>query len=165
MRELAVQKASSTSSAARNEGTRAETASETARITAKYVRYTATIAANRRRSSPRVPNPAPIANVVTPRIVAGTSTTASAPAVPSALPKSSDRADTPSAATCRSVPLSRSPATAGNASMMMSRGTSSCSTAAADHSPKRATAALSIAGRLVNSFCLCASSSVVTPVY
>ena len=120
--------------------------------------------AKRTRSSAPRPPPAPSHNVATPSTVAGTSTTANADAIPAALPSMRVRMGTPMAASWRSVPVSRSPANAGKASITMSSGTSSCSTAAAVHSPKRATLGRSMAGRRVNSFCLCASSHVVTPV-
>ena len=99
-----------------------------------------------------------------PATAAGTSSSASAPATPKALPTAKSDRPTPVARIWRSVPCSRSPASAPNVSRMMSSGTRCCRTCAAVSAPMRCAAVASWAGRRKKSFCRCASSHTDVPV-
>ena len=87
-----------------------------------------------------------------PRMAAGISSSARAPATPSALPRARSRREIPVARSCLSVPCSRSPARAPKASRMMSSGTRYWSTCAAVSAPSRWPAVASCAGRMRKSF-------------
>jgi hypothetical protein len=79
-------------------------------------------------------------SVAEPSIVAGTSSTARQVARPSVFPARNCERGTPRLTIWRSVPISRSPANAANASNMIRSGSNTCSTWAAVSSPKRCSA-------------------------